>query len=423
MNELRIHLSAMVGFTLVALATAPAYSQDDPAAAQPSASDAAADSDSDTAADSDSDSDSDTAADSDTATDSTLTPPDSAAPHDSVGDGPPQAEANAHSNDPAIGRERTRPRSVQTNPDPSARTAAEANPRKETKEEMLERLHPTRPAFALRWQNILALRYNPLGLLDFANIRFQARLYESESALFKDNYAGAGLTLGLTPAFLRIGPMVEVQPLSILRLWASYEFIGYFGSFDLFQSFESANDDYSENQLDSLTSYTSAGSILTLGATLQLKVGPIAVRSLLRVMHNDMHLRAGDNVFYEPTYDITVQNRNWAIHNDVDLLYVTDFGLAAGARWAVDHALYNQDAFRSGERNLGLNNTMHRLGPFIAYTFCPDKKHAFFDSPTLILLINWWLDHRYRTGAETATAIPYIGVALKVSGDFLAPSW
>ena len=114
----------------------------------------------------------------------------------------------------------------------------------------LGQLHDPPPQFRLAYQSLLALRVNPLGLLEFANLIARYRLYESTSAALRDNHVGAGLTLALSPAYARIGGQLEVQPATVLNLWARYEWAGYFGSFDLFQSFASANEGYRDSLLD-----------------------------------------------------------------------------------------------------------------------------------------------------------------------------
>ena len=263
-----------------------------------------------------------------------------------------------------------------------------------------------------------AARANPIGL--FTNLTFQLRylLYESESPALKDNFVGFGPVAFASPALVRGGVGIEVQPLSVLQLSASYEGVRFFGGFNYLQSFPSANADSSDDRLDALaeagTNYATGGSLLTLGALLQAKVGPFAVRTAPRLFRYDMDLREGDRVFYEPVLDITVPNEGWTLSNDADLLYVVG-KLAAGVRYTATHSYYGEESFAPGERDLGLNPTIHRLGPFLAYTFHDDEKRL-FNAPTLVLVSQWFLSHRYRAGQESSQALPWIALAFQIKG-------
>ncbi len=245
-------------------------------------------------------------------------------------------------------------------------------------------------------------------LIDYAQLSYRYRLYEETEAGLADNFVGIGVVPTLTPAFGRIGPIVELQPTSFLQLWASYEFFRYFGTFNFLQSFPSALSEFGDDELerrgklpkgDLLRNYAASGTQLNLGANLQLKFGPIAIRNLFRMMRLDYQTRGGDRVVYDILYDVLVPNGGWFINNDVDALYVTKSGLSAGVRWTANWALYESKHYAPGEDTAHHPNTpMHRLGPLFAYSFCKDRGGA-FDNPTLLLIANWWLAHRYRTGA------------------------
>jgi hypothetical protein len=263
-----------------------------------------------------------------------------------------------------------------------------------------------------------AARVNPLGL--FTNITFQLRyrLYESESPALKDNYLGVGPVAFVSPALVRGGLGVEFAPLTVLQLSASYEGVRYLGGFDYLQSFPSANTDASDDTLELLSeagrNYASNGTLLTLGALLQAKVGPIAVRTNPRLFHFDQELREGDRVFYEPVLDITVPDSGWTLSNDADLLYVTG-GLALGLRYSATHSYYGEESFAPGEADLGLNPTIHRVGPFLAYTFHDDPSRL-FNTPTLVLITQWHLSHRYRAGEQVSQALPWVALAFQFKG-------
>ena len=52
----------------------------------------------------------------------------------------------------------------------------------------------------------------------------------------------------------------------------------------------------------------------------------------------------------------------------------------------------------------------------LAYTFFDDPD-ATFNRPTALLIANWWLAHRYRTGEENSAALPYIVLGFRFEGE------
>ena len=284
-------------------------------------------------------------------------------------------------------------------------------------------------------RNTFALRYNPLGLLYEGRFTYRLRLYESDSLALRDNFIGIGLTPIVSPQFLRAGAYVEVQPMTVLGFWASYTFVQYFGTFNVFQSFPSARSSYSDNELARLgsglngmpgaqTQYLGNGTELTIGADFQLKVlDALVIRSRARLIRPDMNLREGDTVFYDQFYDVLAPDEGWYFTNDVDLLYQTpNKRFVAGARYTQAFVFYDERHFAAGETPANLN-TLHRVGPFVGYTF-KSVDGASFNNPTVFVLIQWWLQNPNRTGGAdgVSRALPLIGAGFQMTGDFLPVS-
>ncbi len=295
---------------------------------------------------------------------------------------------------------------------------------------------PKQPKRRLFLEDTTVARINPLGLITFGQFTYQLRLYESDSEAFDRNFIGFGVGFAASPAFGRGGPMVEIQPLSILRMWAMVEGIGYFGSFGFFQSFPSARSCWSDSCIEAqesasedsdLQNYATGGWQLSTGATAQIKLGPIAARSILRAGRPSFNMRDGDTTYYEPLFDLLVGNDSWYVNNDVDLLWVFDFGLAAGVRWTWARAFYTQaqlDAAPNETIDDFIPNedaATNRFGPFAAYRFRTSPRGTgAFNNPTLIAILNWWLQHPYRTGQDVTQGLPYIIIGFKFDGDVLA---
>jgi hypothetical protein len=286
------------------------------------------------------------------------------------------------------------------------------------------------PPIALAYNNLFAARYNPLGLIDLFRVSLRYRLYEHDSDLLKQNFLGIGATAGLTPTNGRFGILAEVQPLTILQLYAQYELVGYFGVIDTLASFPSAADDFSDTNIEARGSqpgfenYATYGGQLTLGATVQVKLGPVAARNMFRAIYFHYRLRDGDHVFYDLMYDMLMPNEGWMAQNDLDVLAVIpieQFQLAAGARWSYLHSFYDAGDYAPGTDPATVpDNDIHRLGPLVAFTI-EQHPNTRFDRPTIVLIVQWHLVHRWRTGADVDTGVPYLGLAFTFEGDLLAP--
>lgn len=289
----------------------------------------------------------------------------------------------------------------------------------------------TRPLHRINSTHSVVARANPVGLAYFGRLSYQLRLFESDSPVLKDNFIGVGVAPAVTPAYARIGALVEVQPLTVLQLWATYEVVSYYGSLQFFQSFPgvtSAHDDSTLNDLadlpddDDRRPYGTTGTQLTLGSRLQAKVGPVAARNLTRLSYADFDLRSGDTTFYDPTFDLLVPDEAWFLVNDLDVLWVTELGLTVGARWTMTHGFYETRHYAGADPGNNPNTPHHRLGPLVAYTFWDDQGLSKFDKPTVLLIVNWWLEHRYRTGADVSQGVPYVLLGFTFTGDLLAPN-
>jgi hypothetical protein len=275
----------------------------------------------------------------------------------------------------------------------------------------------------LVYQNLLAARYNPLGLVNEFNVGWRMQLFMKKAgALYQDTFFAIKAHAFLNPAFARIGPRIEIQPLAILNLTATYNFVGYFTTFDQLMSFPSATSVYSDTRLDTLgkqdQNYPAHGHLVTLSALVQAKVKKIAVRDNLKFYYSDMALRRGHLVYYDQTLDIAQPDEAWTLTNDLDALYLFDFGLKLGARYTLTHAFYKPKHFRLGEPVSQPNGPTHRVGPAVLYTFY-DKPERRFNRPTLLFLVQWWARHRWRTGVDVHPAVPYFVVGFLFEGDLL----
>jgi hypothetical protein len=279
---------------------------------------------------------------------------------------------------------------------------------------------------------LVGARLNPIGLEAQLRMGYQLRLHDREKPLYRDNFVFLGLYPRINPASVKLGPSIELQPLSVFNLRLGAEYANYFSSFGALQSFLSPLDAYSDRALldgqERQRNYATHGAHVVIEPTLQGKLGPVALRNKLSIEYWRMQLRDGDRVFYEATYDTLLSRSGWLLTDDLDLLVFVGPALVLGFRYSMVKPLYRAADFQPGDAIPQEDNAHHRVGPALAYTFF-DRSGRRFNKPTLVLLLAWYLDHRYRTGgAETAivprqfvssAGLPYVVLAFSFQLDLL----
>lgn len=288
----------------------------------------------------------------------------------------------------------------------------------------------------LFYSNLLVIRYNALGLQNLFDLGYRYQLYNDDRPLFKDSYLGVSFKPLVTPAYAQIGAALKAQPLAVLAFEARFSYMQYYSSFDLVQSFASASADYSDSTIEDGggqdLNYAGSGFQMNLITTLQGKVGPVIVRNTLQAAYHDMNLQnksnnldgskpklqPGTRVWYDQYFDIMAPKQGWLINYDLDVFYQPNEQWLLGMRYTLTKAFYDNDNFLPGEKTDDPNGPTHKIGPACAYIFYDDPG-ASFNKPTILVLVNWWLDHRWRTGEDVSQALPYIVLGFAFSGDLL----
>lgn len=307
----------------------------------------------------------------------------------------------------------------------------------------LRRFDPDAPPpseWRLMLSDLTVFRLNPLGLETRGRFGLQKRLYYSEKAVAKNNFGFFGLYPKLNPASAQLGVGGELQPLSILNLRTYAEVQQYFGTFGYLQSFSSADGNYSDHNLDELENDAATEPQkakmfhFSIAPLLQVKLAKnkIALRSLTQLDYWDFDVRAGDSSAYEATFDTLLPDKGWTLSMDNDLLYTGAQNLAVGLRHSWVRPFYKERHFASAAEFEAYDNDNehHRLGLFLAKTFRDDGPSK-FNKPTLILIVSWYLKHKYRTGEPdtiptgftsedyTSRAVPYFLIGFAFESDFL----
>jgi hypothetical protein len=281
---------------------------------------------------------------------------------------------------------------------------------------------------SIQYLSLLAPRMNPLGLEERLWIGYQYRLYNKQKTILDGSNLAVFFRPILSPAIALVGATVQVQPAAVLRLRATYSYVAYFGTFQYFQSFQSPHDDFSETRLDTLAeagrNYVSTGQQVELEALLQARVKGFVFRNTLIADYNIMKMRGDDDLFYDVRIDALVPNKGWVIINDTDMLWMTEFknerrsALLTGARVTVTAPFYPNSVYEPGDALKNPNGPALRIGPNLGYVFYdrPEQRKR-FNKPTLLLIPQWNVIHRWRTGRDVSTAYPTIILAFVFSGQ------
>ncbi len=252
-------------------------------------------------------------------------------------------------------------------------------------------------AGSVRYQSILGARLNPEGLASINRAGYVWPLFHSASPLLKPANIEADTLMSVTPAFAKGGVGLSIMPVAPVQVSLSYELLSVFGNFGNVQSTASPDAPASDADRKARAlaggNYGTTGSLITVSVLLQGKLGPIVVRAQGQAFRSSMRLHAGERFWYDALTDMWVPNDGWYGTHDADLLWASDFGLVAGLRHTLAHGFYRAPRSDGG---IGNRNSHHRLGPLVAYTFRREEGDGWFEKPTVVLLCQWFLQHRYR---------------------------
>lgn len=281
------------------------------------------------------------------------------------------------------------------------------------------------------YRNATLIRVNPLGLFNDLRVGLRRRVFDAPALplVLRNTYFAAGMSLALSPAFVRPGLFVEFSPVAVVVLQASAERVQWFGTFNYLQTFPSANANFSDAEISRRgdASARAVGSwMFSFGGTLQARVGSLAIRTNTRAVWQEVAANGvTDPVFYDIFHDAMVPNGGWMIANDTDVIaQATDLGLNVGLRFSLLAPLCGSSCFpdSGGVAAQGAgaaNSPITRLGPLVSYTF-REARHGWFNAPTVFLLAQWWLTHRYRTGdgpESISQGLPMIVLGFAFRGD------
>ena len=313
--------------------------------------------------------------------------------------------------------------------EPPAEGPAEAEP---IEAEPAEPVDPKKPSAAMgdkhsiTYTSLLAPRVNPLGLEERLWIGYQYRLYNKDKTILNGSNIGIIFRPIVSPAIALIGATFQFQPAAVLRLRATYSYVAWFGTFQFMQSFQSPHDDFSETRLDALAddeqNYSTTGHQVELEALVQARYKGLVLRSTTVANYNSYKLRGDDDLFYDIRVDALVPNNGWVLFNDTDLIWLQELkgprkaSILAGGRVSVLKSFYPDSVYEPGDVLEDPNGPQLKVGPEIGYIFY-DKPERKFNRPTLLLIPQWNVMHRWRTGRDVSSAMPTIALAFVFTGQ------
>jgi hypothetical protein len=281
-------------------------------------------------------------------------------------------------------------------------------------------------ASTVDYENLFALRINPLGLGDDFRVRYRVGLYESSRPLLAQNFFGIVAPLLVAPSFVQPGLGVELQPLSVFHVYVGYEAQLTLGAVGAMHSYSSPDAQFGFGPVQLGGPPAAPGSLyatvvhhVVIAPTVQFAYRWLAFRSAWRAQFVDAALRSGDTVFYDQLYGVLLPQSGWMVHGETTALYRSKLGFAAGLQYLVTATWYPASAYAAGEPHVNLNTPIQKLGPIASYTFARQRRGR-FEAPTLFLLAAWYLQDRYRAGQAVSQAIPMIAVGFSFRGTLFS---
>lgn len=265
----------------------------------------------------------------------------------------------------------------------------------------------------------LTVSYNLLGARIIATAGYRWRLYASKSRALRENYFGLSAISRLTPAWIEFGALAAIQPASFIKLRAAYRFrfqVPTFFSGGVFSNMGAINQAFNgivdhrdgeqvlRDQIQRASDNNNGSRVLPLShifsVDLTLRFAIKGFLMLANVRYSRWWTSHGQtdlyNVFYEGGHDM--------IFNNTEHFLMVEG--VTGYEWRKFRFL----AMVSYRQAFEANDLYFRLGP--AFMWLIAKNWGAFKNPSLLVLANWYVFHRWR-GRDF---VPLI--AVRFGGEF-----
>jgi hypothetical protein len=260
----------------------------------------------------------------------------------------------------------------------------------------------------------LTLTYNLLGLRVLGDVGYRWRLFESQSAILKDNFILLAATTSLTPAWMEFGAFAQIQPLSIFNVRGMYRYrfqLPTFFSGVVFEDIKKVEEVFNgvtghmngeQRMRDRIKEISDKeggrvlphSHIISADATLQLQLK--GVTALVNARYEKWISQFNKDNLYKSFYE---GGLDLILNNEDDVLTVNAL---LGYQWKmllfVAYTNYTK-AFQSGDE-------IWRVGPAVRWTLAPNWGP--FKKPNIFFVVNWYVRHRFR--AASLDGVPLIAI-------------
>lgn len=239
----------------------------------------------------------------------------------------------------------------------------------------------------------------PTGLIYLGQLQVRGPLYRSESIVFQDTFAGGGLTLAASPAFINGGPRVDIGPIDVFDIALSAEVVSSIPGFGAIPYDTLGSKLERERNPRKDESFGAIGWQITANPTVKIKLGPVIAFDSFTLA--SVHLGQPDDVvgryYYEARRDMTLAWHELYLENQPGLLFEASPGgdkplILLGA------TAYDKRCIKSGDRQvlagfLGVVKPHeHKAVPTIigqATLYLKDPDRQIEDVPYLAMLLSW----------------------------------
>lgn len=165
----------------------------------------------------------------------------------------------------------------------------------------------------------------PTGLMEESRVQWRAPLARKDGSLMlNDTYAGAGVLVRASPAFVEVGPRLSVQPVDIFELELQFSRLQFFSKEYALMGFTEARGKLGSERTaraEDGDGVVGGGWSFTASPTIKLKVGPIIAFDSWTVSVFRIDQVAPEPYTYEPWNDLVMAWEDETFEHGAAVLY------------------------------------------------------------------------------------------------------
>lgn len=248
----------------------------------------------------------------------------------------------------------------------------------------------------LEYKNTAVLKGNPSTLLAVPELSYR----------FQIENLNVGLSVRPLISLSHFRPEVEIEfsPFESLQLRAGIAHGIYFESL---YGFSGPTGNASDGNRARLQGNNGSANFFNLSGQLKLHFSKFIFRNHLKTSYA-IYDPKNSNFVYEELLDILVAKEGWFYSNELDFLYLYSSKWVLGLRYTTSNAFV---------MNLDTTAT-HRIGPIASHVFFSNPNST-LETFSAFILLNWYMQHPFRSGQESSRLLPYSAVGFTITGSLL----